>query len=1030
MKKIFSMTNIFRIISTTPLLFLFVFSSIYIYNSFNNYKNIENSEAKFKTAQNLLLVSKELNAERSINTSYIQKDNKINKEDMLNQQNKTDLAIKHFLKQYSLQDTDEGLEEIKKQLVNISFIRNKIDNFDYKIDDLFFDYYFNVNKAIEKEMENLKDYSITPKGAILLDIYAELYKEENLLSLERDYVARFLMVSRPMKDNELKIWLKMFNKERPPQFYIPDNRLSAKINSILSSADTIDLYTTTHNFASAIIRESYIGRYSVDTQKWHEIMNKKLLLNSDIINLVDEKIISSINEFKNKCLLNLLISSVIWLLSVLFLILAYKIRIKIKISLKKLDDILNIIKSENKDIKLDLDSNEGLQKAYEVIENALDQMQYKESKNPDAIKSKSIFLSHISHDLRTPLNGIIGFIELLKTSKLSEKDNEIIDIIQRSSNDLLKTINNLLNISRIENDEIILQPNDFIPVNEFENVIEIYAQKAREKNIDFNAFIDPELSYKINGDIEKLNDSLANLISGAINFANKNRKIIVKITKFEQTDYYTTIIFSIKDNGTNIEALKQGNIFDDFISLKNNAKNAYSGIELGLSIADKYINMMGAEVETKSLPNGGGEFNFSIKFENIEKKPAHKSEFNNVKIAVLTNDRANIYNSFIRKYLEYLGVNVTFFTNSSQVGDFDIVLLRLKDYAIPLDLKDKKLIVSVPNKRLAQGSMSLKKSATICEPVTLSKMINAINLLTKDEEDEEKSFKDIKFNADILIAGEQSKKAILDILSNICNVKIVENGEQAVLEAKNNDYDLIFMDINMPVMNGILATTKIREHEKDIGKHTHIIAMANYDVKVNRTNLADDIFDAFLVKPTNKSDVINTLNNFIPDKMITNILVSPIQSYKKIPTNYNIEAFNLRDVLLFKKSSIENKIFSSVISGFYQNIDVVNSFEEFKEKLEFSPYKLILIDHKIPNFNENEVYQMINQAKQKHHIDTITILFVDPNTTLKDDLRDKFDEIVKSNISKTQLETIINLYIKTEEQDICIITQNDEKENG
>ncbi|MFW5625108.1 MAG: hypothetical protein ACOCMW_04890, partial [Campylobacter hyointestinalis] len=107
--------------------------------------------------------------------------------------------------------------------------------------------------------------------------------------------------------------------------------------------------------------------------------------------------------------------------------------------------------------------------------------------------------------------------------------------------------------------------------------------------------------------------------------------------------------------------------------------------------------------------------------------------------------------------------------------------------------------------------------------------------------------------------------------------------------------------------------------------------------------------------------------------------------------------------------------------------DTVNSFEEFKERLEYSPYKIILIDYKIPNFNENEVYQMINRAKQKHHIGTITILFVDPNSTLKDDLRNKFDEIVKSNISKTQLETIVNLCIRTEDQDVCIIKQNDEK---
>ncbi|HDX6324757.1 TPA: hypothetical protein RPW20_001435, partial [Campylobacter fetus subsp. venerealis] len=178
----------------------------------------------------------------------------------------------------------------------------------------------------------------------------------------------------------------------------------------------------------------------------------------------------------------------------------------------------------------------------------------------------------------------------------------------------------------------------------------------------------------------------------------------------------------------------------------------------------------------------------------------------------------------------------------------------------------------------------------------------------------------------------------------------------------------------------------------------------------NQINVEKNYLDDYIQKRSSKNEILQILNNFTPQNAI-NLrakIIAPIN--KKVEAKEEIA--NLKDVLLFKKSNIENKIFSTVLNGFCSSVDVVCSFEELKEYLQNSAYRLVLLDYKIPNFESNLIYSWINSSRQKYKIDTKTIIFIDPNVEIDESLDDKFDEILTSLINKTQLEARIKPYIK------------------
>ena len=315
-----------------------------------------------------------------------------------------------------------------------------------------------------------------------------------------------------------------------------------------------------------------------------------------------------------------------------------------------------------------------------------------------------------------------------------------------------------------------------------------------------------------------------------------------------------------------------------------------------------------------------------------------------------------------------------------------------------------------------------------------------------------------KYNANILIAedNEINQKLIKHTLSSFgMNLMVVENGLLAFEQRKANNYDLIFMDIAMPVMDGVEATKQIKIYEEENNlPHVPIVAVTANALKGDREKFMSQGLDEYCTKPIKKDILAGMLNTFLPDKRvgakpkIVKVLkkvikrvpkarpanqqnfvnqpqvqavqptVQPIQqnfaqqqfagqAYQAQPQNLG----NVKDILLCKKSIIENKIFGGILSQMTQKLDIVSNASELINAIHNNAYKAIFVDYRSPGFDTISVREAVDDSRIRTGVDTKIILFVDPS---KDDiniLKNKFDEVVKSGINKSQLETMVQPYI-------------------
>ena len=235
----------------------------------------------------------------------------------------------------------------------------------------------------------------------------------------------------------------------------------------------------------------------------------------------------------------------------------------------------------------------------------------------DANQTKDLFLASMSHEIRTPLNGILGFTQLLKETDSKEEREEFIAVIEKSGENLLTIVNDILDLSKIKAQKIELESIEFDPVESFEAAVESYAAKAAAENIDFNIFLDPELPTRVIGDPTKISQIIVNLISNAIKFTPKNGEVNVNIEKRSEDVDSTEVTFSVSDTGIGITEEQKKNIFEAFGQADVSTSRKYGGTGLGLSISGRFVELMGGKLNIRSVPNEGSTFYFTLVF----KKP-------------------------------------------------------------------------------------------------------------------------------------------------------------------------------------------------------------------------------------------------------------------------------------------------------------------------------------------------------------------------------------------------------------------------
>ena len=502
--------------------------------------------------------------------------------------------------------------------------------------------------------------------------------------------------------------------------------------------------------------------------------------------------------------------------------------------------------------------------------------------------AKSVFLATMSHEIRTPMNGVVGMASLLKQTSLTLEQKEYTDTIITSGESLLNVINDILDFSKIEAGKMELEQKDFTLRNVIEEVLDLFANKANKTGIDLIYQIDFKVPANIIGDSLRLRQVITNLVSNAIKFT-QHGEIFIGVRLLNVDGNKASLGFEVRDTGIGIPSDKLGRLFKSFSQVDSSTTRKYGGTGLGLVICEKLIALMQGSISVESEAGKGTRFSF-----NIIVDLSHEAQNEaNLDIATLQNRKILIVgdnftsNSVIQSNLKQFKCLTTLVTSGKEALlvlfetlDFDLIIadMQMSDMdGMQLASRIRQEHEKLPIVLL--GSLGDDKPkgrledfcAIVNKPVKQNVFIKQILRLLKHEDAPVLAEK-----TKDLLTTEFSKIYPLNILiaeDNLTNQKLAErvltklgykpekalNGEEALFAQEKRSYDLILMDMQMPVMDGLEATGKIRLLP---GKQPIILATTANAMSEDRKMCLDAGMDDYISKPLKVEELVKIIEKW------------------------------------------------------------------------------------------------------------------------------------------------------------------------
>ncbi len=526
------------------------------------------------------------------------------------------------------------------------------------------------------------------------------------------------------------------------------------------------------------------------------------------------------------------------------------------------------------------------------LKEALAEMEKAKQIAENATRAKSSFLANMSHEIRTPLNGIIGMADLVLMDELTENQKEQIKDIKYSGESLLEIINEILDISKIEADKISLESIPFSVNQVIDKIIKLLSVKIFEKDLGFYVHIPDNLHDSVIGDPLRLRQVLVNLLGNAAKFT-EHGSIILSITVVEETSDSIKLRFSVKDTGIGIPDDKLDQLFETFSQLNVSTSRKYGGTGLGLSISRQLVGMMGGDIGVESKHGDGCDFHFTLKFKKGRKTTPETlpSEFNNRRFLIYEEEEHSylVIQSFMTFYkADFERINsleASFIASKEKEGfnclivgcehsNEDAVLSKLENYNSTLVSQKRKLmsLVLMTNNHIITRNEYFKKigiNQLLMKPLWpqllrlfFGRMLGGgiIEASINTENDGvEKPYR-------ILLAEDQiiNRKIAVGFLGRKgWIVTTAENGQEAYDLYRENEFDIVLMDIQMPEMDGFEATKKIRAFEQGTGKRTPVLAMTAHAMKGDTERILEAGMDAHITKPFKPQHLYATIIDFI-----------------------------------------------------------------------------------------------------------------------------------------------------------------------
>ena len=500
---------------------------------------------------------------------------------------------------------------------------------------------------------------------------------------------------------------------------------------------------------------------------------------------------------------------------------------------------------------------------------------------------KAQFAATVSHEVRTPLNGVVGMLDMLKEMNLNKRQSDCVDVAWNSSRTLIELINNILDFSKMEAGKLSLEEVDFDLRTLLEEVIELVAKQAQQRDVELGYLLDIDVPERVNGDSLRLRQVLINLLGNAVKFT-EHGEVAVHIRRAPGERF--GLCFEVRDTGIGMSALQQTHLFESFVQADPSTTRKYGGTGLGLAICRQLVGLMGGAIKVTSAIGEGTAFVF-----NIECQPALHPFIAPVHpelsgLRVIAVDDSAIVRAFLEQSLARHGIEchatrwggealLQLTVGSDARNPYRIVVMDIgalddegNDLAHQIALRAPGTHVLILDRfGSPSGGTLVDGYASLGKPLREGRLLQALkDLLAGRHVPEHQapmlpapSRKEFR----ILVAEDNRTNQMVAagmLAMNGCACEFAANGREALEAARMGGFDLILMDCSMPEMDGYEATAHIREHEKISGRRTPLVAMTANTQRGDAEKCLAAGMDDYLPKPITLVELRQKLDKWLP----------------------------------------------------------------------------------------------------------------------------------------------------------------------